>query len=86
MRERRKNMPLFGEPPIELSILAGKLTSGKDLRNDTIKRILFSVGTEEYKYIVHCTLSEQGLQGWLLDLVWLEKGTLAIKLAVEDER
>jgi hypothetical protein len=79
-------MPLFGDPPIEPADLAKLLISGPDLSWNSLKNTLYKRGNEDYKYVVACSLKEHDVQGWLLDLVWLDRDTLAMKLAVEDER
>jgi hypothetical protein len=84
-------MSLFGSLPIPCDALARMLATDSDLTWDSpqnsIKSILYELGNKDG--LVFCR--RRGLvegtivQEWLLDLVWLDKETLAMKLAVESE-
>jgi hypothetical protein len=85
-------MSLFGSLPIQCDALARMLAIDSDLtwdspQKNSIKNILFEKGNKDG--LVFCRpggLPEGTIvQEWLLDLVWLDKETLAMKLAVESE-
>jgi hypothetical protein len=88
--ERRKTMSLFGEPPIEAGALAKILTGGPNLSWDSLKQILYDTCLKDAtKDVVSCRnrglQPKADVQEWLLNFVWLDKPTLAIKLGVECE-
>ena len=79
-------MPLFGELLIRNADLAKKFSAAPDLTWLSLKRILY---THCCRDVVCCHKTglppEADVQEWLLDFVWLDRDTLAMKLGVECE-
>ena len=83
-------MPVLGPPPITALELAQKIASESSLTWDwderPIKNLLYGLRPE---FHVDCRRrglpGEPNVQEWLLDLVWLDKESRNITLAVESE-
>jgi hypothetical protein len=83
-------MPVLGPPPITAAELARKIRSDSDPSWDwgerPIKNLLYDLGKGD---CVCCHKKglpgEPNIQEWLVDLVWMDKETMAIYLAVESE-
>jgi hypothetical protein len=84
-------MPVFGPPPVTAAELARKIASDSDPSWDwgdrPIKNLLFRMGCDHGLAFCRKKGLPEGVdvQEWLLDLVWMDKTTLAIGLAVESE-
>jgi len=83
-------MLIFGPPPMSAAELAARIVSGADFAWDwgqrPIKNFLYDLGKD---FSVSCRrkgLPEHpDVHEWLLDLVWLDKETGDMRLAVESE-
>ena len=87
-------MDIFGQQPENPDKIADEITTevrrlvkdGRPDWNEKIKEVLRKLGKEKGYDVYPDPEERNGWHGeWLLDLIWIEEGTGAIRLAAESE-